>query len=281
MINRKRVFSTLKLVCALLGTLCCAQLTEPFHVPLARTHRSAAKPIRFKAVQSELLAKSKTAESPNEESSKDDEGNRMENDDSSNSDELPSIEANVEQSELEDDKFLGYAIDSFLRGDYDRPFANDAAAPSSDLSPGATVDQALRALRQLDEPEPSHGAAVFLRFCLPLSRGERWGDTSTMGREPWKEVLRGSLTPSMFARRIRASDFSELLDWSSLDVTEGAYSTEELVGVQNIAFVNAALYFGADGAEPSLIQFTLRRKAGVWLIDTARLTPKELFIAKS
>jgi hypothetical protein len=71
------------------------------------------------------------------------------------------------------------------------------------------------------------------------------------------------------------------LDWQRLDVTEGAYSTEELVGVPSIAFVNAALYFAADGIVPSLIQFTLRKHAGVWFIDTARLSQKELFMAKN
>jgi hypothetical protein len=185
------------------------------------------------------------------------------------------------QRKAQSEKLLGYAIDSFLRGVYDRQFADDAASPNPNYSPGVTVEKALRSLRKLDDPEPSHGAAVFLRFCLPLGRGERWGDTSTVGRDSWKEVLRGSLTPSMLARRIRASEFSELLDWQRLDVTEGAYSTEELVGVPSIAFVNAALYFAADGIVPSLIQFTLRKHAGVWFIDTARLSQKELFMAKN
>lgn len=67
------------------------------------------------------------------------------------------------------------------------PFAEDAPAPYPKLSPGATIDTVLRSLRQLDDPEPSHGAAVLLRFCAPLSRAERWGGEGT---DPWKEVLR-------------------------------------------------------------------------------------------
>jgi hypothetical protein len=184
-----------------------------------------------------------------------------------------------QETEAEDDAFLGYAIDSFLRGAYDPPFADDVATPNPDWSPGTTVEVALRSLRQLDEP--SQGASVFLRFCLPLSRGERWGDTSTSGRDTWKEVLRGALTPSMFSRRLRASEFSELLEWDALDVTEGAYSTEDLVGIPNIAFVNVAFYFDANGIEPSIMQVTLRKKAGVWLIDTARRSQKELFVRNS
>ena len=187
-------------------------------------------------------------------------------------------------NEDDDDLLLSYAIDSFLRGDYDGEFADDAPAPHPGLGPGAVVDSALRALRNLDDPAPSHGAAVLLRFCVPLTRGDRWGDTSSSTSssvDPWKEVMRGALTPSMLARRLRASEFAGLLDWTSLDVTEGAFGLErDLVGVPSIAFVNAAMYFG-DGIEPSLIQFTLRRRGGVWLIDTARKSPRELFLGRN
>lgn len=174
---------------------------------------------------------------------------------------------------------LDYSIDSFLRGDYDRPFADDAAAPLPRLSPGDTVDAALRALRQLDDPEPSHGAAVLLRFCAPLTRGERWGGAPTSGRDDWKELLRGSLTPIMMARRIRASQqFSGLLDWVRLDVTEGATGREDLVGVPTVAYVNAALHFEEDGAEPIILQFKLIRLNGVFMIDSVRRSENELFM---
>merc|ERR1719158_1006098 len=103
---------------------------------------------------------------------------------------------------------MEYSIDSFLRGDYDRNFADTAAAPLPNLSPSDTVDAALRSLRDLDEPEPSHGAAVFLRFCVQLGRGERWGvendnnnNNNNNGKvntnAAWKELLRGALTPTM------------------------------------------------------------------------------------
>jgi hypothetical protein len=185
-----------------------------------------------------------------------------------------------------DERILEYAIDSFLSGGYDRSISeDDAPAPHPALSPGQTTEAALRSLRDLDDPEQpsSRGAAVFQRFCLPLRRAERWGDSSAAaGRDPWKEVLRGALTPGMFARRLRASEeFSGLLDWTALDVTEGAYSPpqRDLVGIPSTAFVNVALYFGDGGAEPSLIQFTLRRRAGVWLIDTAaRQSHNQLFL---
>jgi hypothetical protein len=183
-------------------------------------------------------------------------------------------------SQVQEEDLLGYAIDSFLRGDYNLQFADDAPAPHPGLSPGSTIETSLRSLRQLDSPGVSHGSAVLMRFCVSLSRGERWGDATRAGRDPWKEILRGALTPSMLARRIRASEFSGLLDWTSLDVTEGAYLLEkDLVGLPSIAFVNVALFFG-DGIEPYLIQFTLRRVGGVWLIDTARHNQKGLFMKK-
>lgn len=180
-----------------------------------------------------------------------------------------------------DEQLLEYSIDSFLRGEYDRQFADDAPAPHPGLTPQTTVESALRSLRQLDDPEPSHGAAVFMRFCCPLSRNERWGGSrNKMGA--WKELVRGAITPSMLARRLRASKFSCLLDWVSLDVTEGAYSVQRHDGIElgvpsSLAFVNAALYFG-EGIEPILVQFTLRKINGVWLIDFARLSQMDLFV---
>eukprot|EP00565_Helicotheca_tamesis_P001194 CAMPEP_0185725944 /NCGR_PEP_ID=MMETSP1171-20130828/2071_1 /TAXON_ID=374046 /ORGANISM="Helicotheca tamensis, Strain CCMP826" /LENGTH=341 /DNA_ID=CAMNT_0028394197 /DNA_START=14 /DNA_END=1039 /DNA_ORIENTATION=- len=181
--------------------------------------------------------------------------------------------------EEERETLLNQSIDSFLRGEYDRPFAEDAAAPHPGLNPGDVVDVSLRSLRDLDDPEPCHGAAVMLRFTAPLSRGERWGGGTSAN--PWKEVLRGALTPTMLARRIRASQFSGLLDWERLDVTEGLAIPNTRwsdIGVgSTIAFVNAALFFG-NGVEPYMIQFTLRKIAGVWLIDDAVINKTEWFV---
>mmetsp|Transcript_23402 Transcript_23402/g.66281 ORF Transcript_23402/g.66281 Transcript_23402/m.66281 type:complete len:263 (-) Transcript_23402:1173-1961(-) len=246
-----------------------------------------------------------------------------------------------QQQQQTDQDILEYTIDSFLSGDYGRPFAEDAAAPLPQLSPRDTVEQALGALRQLDDPAPSHGAAVFLRFCLPLTRAERWalgrsdrnmnrrrrrntttttssssrqteqaGAAPSYGRsksslsdkkkpdvpkssntdhvgsnvDKWRGgVLRGSLTPTIFAQRVRSSsDFSGLLRWKRLDVTEGTtpdpmFRSGYSSSGGSIAFVNAALWF-EEGVEPTLLQFTLRNIAGVWLIDTARKSDKGLFM---
>lgn len=172
------------------------------------------------------------------------------------------------------DAFLDYSIDSFLRGDYDGTFSDDAASPLPQLSPRETVENAMNSLRHLDDPEPSHGAAVLLRFCAPLSRGERWG---SIRDDNWKEILRGSVTPTMLARRIRASpDFSCMLDFTKLDVTDGTRTGKDLDGLPSIAFVNAALYF-EDDVEPSLLTFQLKLFAGVWLIHTIKKSEKELF----
>ena len=95
-------------------------------------------------------------------------------------------------------------------------------------------------------------------------------------------MLRGAITPAMLGRRLRASPFSCLLDWERLDVTEGAYSIQRDDGIEmgvpsSVAFVNAALYF-EKGLEPILVQFQLRKIHGVWLIDTAKLLSKGLFV---
>jgi len=101
-----------------------------------------------------------------------------------------------QQQEREDQLLLDFSIDRFLRGEYDGQFADDAPAPTPQMTPQMTVEAALTSLRHLDDPEPSHGAAVLLRFCVPLSRGGRWGDSSNKQIEEgsaaaWKEVMRG------------------------------------------------------------------------------------------
>ncbi|KAL7483566.1 hypothetical protein ACHAW6_009199 [Cyclotella cf. meneghiniana] len=163
-------------------------------------------------------------------------------------------------------QFLSDAIDSFLAGDYAHPFSPDAAAPHPLLTAGETVDVSLRALRQLNEPYPSHGAAVFLRFCMPLTRGERWG-----GGDPWKDLLRSSLTPSMLARNLRASPlFSCLLDWTSLDVTEGVSNPMPsyfITGLQSdVTYVNAGLFF--EAGSPTIAHFVLKKIGTTWFIDS-------------
>jgi hypothetical protein len=93
----------------------------------------------------------------------------------------------------------------------------------------------------------------------------------------------------MFARRIRASEeFSSLLDWERLNVTDGTAvgsKLDVLDGLDSVAFVNAALYFGKEGDDtsgssngggPEIIQFKLMRIAGVWLIDSAQRLPPAL-----
>lgn len=160
-------------------------------------------------------------------------------------------------------KLLDFAIDSFLRGDYESNFAEDAPAPHPGLTPRETVLAALHSLRNLNDPEPSHGAAVWMRFCVPLSRGERWGSEAPGS---FKDILRGALTPTMLARRIRVSQFSCLLEFDHVDVTKGAFARDDsIIGTSSVVALTAALYL-AKGP-PILVQFMLRKINGVWLID--------------
>jgi hypothetical protein len=178
------------------------------------------------------------------------------------------------------DADLELDIDSFLSGDFDFKSPTDAPAPHPELTPADVIDLALRSLRRdLNEPTPNYGAAIFQRFQMPLTRAERWGDSSRDSSrvDPWKDILRGAVTVPLLAQRLRASDFSSLLDWQTLDVSDGAFDPRrDLVGNPSVAFVNAALYFGS-GSEPVLIQFILQRAGGVWLIDTARKSEMDIF----
>jgi hypothetical protein len=182
----------------------------------------------------------------------------------------PHDDKDAQMSEIDlKDALLEYSIDSFLRGDYDRPFQDDAAAPLPGLSPQETVQLALRALRQIDDPETAHGAACFLRFCVPLRRGERWGISTepTSMDAAWKELLRGSLTPTMFAQRLRASkDLSSLLEWDSM----GVMNTEILE--ESVAFCTVELQDASESPTTNKstisLQLKLRRVAGVWLIES-------------
>ena len=158
-----------------------------------------------------FLAAAKKRKDDAEERSRDSTGNQ----EASYSNETPP--PTQKRSEEEERAILGYAIDSFLRGDYNLKLSgNSKPLPPPDLGPGSVVSTALRSLRGQDLPSQTHGAAVFMRFCLPLRRSERWGDASSVGKDPWKEVLRGGLTANTLVRRIRASDFFGLLDWNRL-----------------------------------------------------------------
>jgi hypothetical protein len=191
------------------------------------------------------------------------------------------------QSFLED--IEEYNIDSFLRGDYDRPFTEDAPAPHPGIvKPSEMLEAALKALRALDEPELNHGAAVFLRFCVPLSRNERWGggrslSTSTTlssSLSEWKEILRGALTPNMFARRIESSPvFSILLHWQRMSVvpvptasTQRKNTTKFEFGTSS-ALVHVQFFIHEDddihAQKAIMIQFDIQKYNGVWMIADA------------
>ncbi len=178
---------------------------------------------------------------------------------------------------------LEYSIDSFLRGEYERTFSEDAAAPLPGLSPSDTVDAVLRSLRDLDEPEPSHGAAVFLRFCAELGKGDRWG-TSRSASPMWTELLRGALTPTMLARRIRASEeYSSLLDWKRLEVAsvEGSKTETAVFRNVNVACVKASLFFDERSSSPDVYRFNLAKMlGGVWLIESVQKEKSSLAATK-
>ena len=178
------------------------------------------------------------------------------------------------------DALLEDAIDSFLLGEKANEYDN-SPAPTPGLGPSESVDLALRSLRKEDVLTPYQGAASFLKMCAPLNRGEKWG--FGVSDDAFKNCIRGALQPGMLARRLRASPFAGLLDWETLDVTEGlavpSTARAELGVDTTIAFVSAALYFGKH-VEPSIIQFTLRKIGSAWMIDTAVVSKRSWFIGE-
>jgi len=67
-----------------------------------------------------------------------------------------------------------------------------------------------------------------------------------------------------------------------LTVTQGLSvrlsAREEIPGIgSTLAYVNAAMFFG-EGIEPSMVQFKLKKTNGVWLINDALVSKKEMFI---
>ena len=163
------------------------------------------------------------------------------------------------------DKEVSDAVDSFLKGEGEafEIDGNDIPVPREDQSPGETLEDALHALRN----RPSDGTKIFLtKYCLPLKRSERMNGASN----DFREIIRVSTTPKIFATNLRASPFGILLDWKNFSLIEGFSQ------VVSIAFVNVALFF-EEGSSPSIVQFTLRKSGTIWLIDTATLSKQELF----
>lgn len=207
-----------------------------------------------------------------------------------------------EEEERQRRERLEAQMDAFLSGEDENDLWWEAETavvkPNIVLSPSETVEISLRELRKYEENDGDpHGmlsdtderrrknqyvaSTTFARFLAPLSRSERWGMSHK--KDPWKEVLRSTefLTPLLLVRRLRSSPFSVLLDWESLSVTDGlslstGTTTSSSPGT-NVAFVNAALFFG-EGIEPCLVQFRLKKHTnGFWLIDHATISKKDLF----
>ena len=176
-------------------------------------------------------------------------------------------ENNSEVSSFDDD--INAKIDAFLKKEgelFDIPCdSNDTKIPLPpiDSSPSDTLELALNTLRK-----HKFGTHIFLtKFCSPLTTSERMNGVSNS----FKALIRASITPQLFADKLRSSPFSVLLDWDSMFFTEG-YSQ-----IASMAFVNVALFFN-DGS-PVIVQFTMKRESNnsCWLVDSAIISKQELF----
>jgi hypothetical protein len=209
----------------------------------------------------------------------------------------------MKQNSDEDEDDEDERIDMFLMGAtmmaFDEKSEDGLSMMHASLGPGETVDFALRCLRYPEDGSNNNVNSIFLQqFCVPLSRSERWGNGNNNNNNEWKEIIRGSLTPAMLTGRLLSSpNFSILLKWDRLDVTEGLsipnntknYSQYLCYNNNNensnedgnnnnyssaVAFVSAAMFYSADEdsrttGPPVMVQFTLKKLRGLWLIDKA------------
>ncbi len=105
------------------------------------------------------------------------------------------------------------AMDSFLEGSFDH-FSDSSPFPVLGQNPREVVTNVLQSLQVCDEPVKHHGPAVTLKFCEPLSFNEKLKPNESA----WRELVRRSPTPQMFANRIRTSPFMAMLEWNEAEM---------------------------------------------------------------
>ncbi len=105
------------------------------------------------------------------------------------------------------------AMDSFLEGKFD-DFSDSSPFPVLGQNPQEVVTKVLQSLQACDEPVKNHGPAVALKFCEPLSFNEKLKPHESV----WRELVRRSPTPQIFASRIKMSPFTAMLEWDKAEI---------------------------------------------------------------
>ncbi len=105
------------------------------------------------------------------------------------------------------------AMDSFLEGKFD-DFSDSSPFPVLGQSPQEVVTKVLQSLQACDEPVKNHGPAIALKFCESLSFNEKLKPHESV----WRELVRRSPTPQIFANRIKMSPFTAMLEWDEAEI---------------------------------------------------------------
>ena len=118
----------------------------------------------------------------------------------------------------EDDHIAGLLashIDRYLDGGDSDWLLPTSPVPSPEQRPEEVVRIVLKALKDT-QPHEAHGAAVALRFSLPLAKSElEWEPP-----DPWRRMMRRAANPRMFARELKDSNLRLWCDWALCEVHE-------------------------------------------------------------
>lgn len=173
------------------------------------------------------------------------------------------------------------AMDQFLEGEF-AGFASDSPMPRYGQTPEEVVQIMLNALKQPNNPTANHGYAVALKFCTPLAIYDRLRPHA----QPWRELVRRSPSPKVFASRIRSSPFSVLGRWDQLHIQaapEALQSTTSTGSPTTVLMEHDIMVdLTLEDVSPRQVQLlvNLKKATGVWLIDQITITRDSLLDTK-
>ncbi|CAM9571222.1 unnamed protein product [Phaeothamnion confervicola] len=165
-------------------------------------------------------------------------------------------------------------IDQFLSGEY-KGFTEASPKPRYGQTPEDVVSAVLRALRDGDAPAPFHGAAVVQAFSVPVARRERLRPSN----DPWRELMRGALTPRLLARRLRESRFRVLGEWDRFEVEEARPPRGGASAIDRQ--LRAVLTQDGGNDRTVVLAVKLRKPGGLWLIDTVKVVGDSFGVLES
>lgn len=114
-------------------------------------------------------------------------------------------------------------------------------------SPREVVTRVMKAIRQMDEPYPLHGAAVATRYCSPNNRASE-------------------LSPAVFATYLSEPFYSVLAEWDEMKFDDDDDEDEGEEGDNEMEY--DVLVKRKDDESFSIVSWVLSLYDGQWLIDS-------------